>query len=504
MRTPALQPDIGIGRRSVTTASYILMARVIGLAVNVAAVLLITRYLGKEVFGHYAFVMGYSLFIGTLATGGTFGILIRETARDLSRAGENLGLALLVQATFTLVATVIAVLILPVFTSDPILMRAVYISVLAAVIQVLANLFASVFTAFENTRYLAVSVFIERGLFLAGVLLVVLLHWSFLAIFWVQVTSFSLKWVFCVLVVRLKFTRIAWRLDWNRLRYFFRESLPLLFSSGFRTLDQQIDTFLLQLLQTAAELGLYGAPYRIFSRLNIIPDSVMAGLLPALSNLVHTPEQRGTALLLYGKMFKYFLVTSLPIAIVVTLLSEPLMMLLFGADYVEGAGTLAIMVWGVVFMFPNYLFKYVLTALGKQRYETIGLATSLAIHLGIGLWLIPRMGAAGAAWAMVAAQAVAFAIGYAYVTRSLGPYTPWGLLVKLVVGAIPAAAIIHLWPQGPIALRLLAAGGAYLLALILLRIFPRDEIDLLLRILRSSGNSVVTDSGPSSSGSGSA
>ena len=52
--------------------------------------------------------------------------------------------------------------------------------------------------------------------------------------------------------------------------------------------------------------------------------------------------------------------------------------------------------------------------------------------------------------------------------------------------------------------RLLAAGSAYLLALILLRVFSRDEIDLLLRILRSSDDSVVTDSGLSSSGSGSA
>lgn len=486
MQTTAPNSSVGIGRRSVTTATYIFVSRVIGLIANIAAVLLITRYLGKEAFGDYAFVMGYSLFIGTLATGGTFGIVIRETARDLSRAGENLGLALQVQLTFTAAATLIAVLLLPVFTRDLLLVQAVYISVLASVIQVLANLHATLFTAFEDTRYLAIAVFIERGVFLAGIALVVTLHWGFLAIFWVQVASFFLKWVFCALVVRLKFSRIVWRFDWERLRYFYRESLPLLFSTGFRTLDQQLDTFLLKLMQTAAELGLFGAPYRIISRLNIIPDSVMAGLLPALSNLVQSPGGQPKALQLHGKIFKYFLVISLPIAIVVTFLGRPMMSLLFGADYVEGANTLAIMVWVVVFMFPNYLFKYVLTALGKQKLETISLAISLALHLGIGLWLIPLLGAAGAAIAMLTGQMIAFAIGYAYVTRSLGAYYPWRVLLKLLAGALPAIAVILLWNQGPALLQLIAAGGLYFLALILLRVFERAEIDMLVNTVRRS------------------
>jgi O-antigen/teichoic acid export membrane protein len=477
--TDELPSGAGVGRRSVNTAMFIFLSRMIGLVANVAAVLLITRYLGKEAFGDYAFVMGYSLFIGTLATGGTFGILIRETARDRSRAGHNLGSALQVQSVFTIVATTVAILLLPVFTREPVVVQAVYISVLASIIQVLANLFASLFTAFEDTRYLAISVFIERGFFLAGIALVVLFRWSFLAIFWVQVTSFLLKFIFCVSVVRLRFTRIVWRPNRERLRYFFRESLPLLFSTGFRTLDQQLDTFLLQLLQTAAELGLYGAPYRIISRLNIIPDSIMAGLLPALSNLVHAPDSKKKAQVIYDKLFKYFLVSSLPIAVMVSFLGQPLIVLLFGPDYADGASTLQIMTWAVVFMFPNYLFKYVLTAIGKQRLETISLAASLVMHLGIGLWLIPRQGAAGAAVAMLGAQIAAFVIGYIYVSRDFGAYHPWGTLLKLAAGGLPAAGIILLWPQGPIALQLLASGCAYLLVLVFLGVFERDEVALL-------------------------
>jgi len=131
---------MGVGRRSVVTATYILISRLIALVANIAVVLLVTRYLGKEGFGHYAFVMGYSLIIGTLATGGTYAILIRETARDRARAGENLGSALHVQAAFTLVATALGMLALNLFTRDPAIRNAAYVSIIASDVQVLANL----------------------------------------------------------------------------------------------------------------------------------------------------------------------------------------------------------------------------------------------------------------------------------------------------------------------------------------------------------------------------
>ncbi|MGQ9667537.1 MAG: flippase [Anaerolineae bacterium] len=473
-----------IGRSSVTTAGYILLSRLIGLAANIITVLLITRYLGVEGFGHYAFVMAYSLFIGTLATGGTFSILIRETARARDRAGENLTHALVVQAVFTVTAALLSVILLPIFTRQPQVIAAVYISVLASIIQVLANLFASVFTAFEDTIYLAISVFIERGVFLAGVILVMIMHWGFLSIFWSQMLSFTIKLIFCSIVVWKKFARPVWRVHWERLRYFFRESFPLLFSTGFRTLDGQIDTFLLQILQTALELGLYGAPYRLISRMNIVPDSIMAGLLPALSNLTRDAEGRRRAFSLYQKIFKYFLILTVPIAVITSLMSEPIVVLLFGAEYRGAAPALTLMVWSLVFMFPNYVFKYLLTALGQQHFEALSLAISLVPHLALDIWLIPRAGATGAAVAMLTAQSVAFIAGYYYVSRGLGTYAFAGPLLRLALGALPAAATILLWKEGPAVPRLLIAGVLYLLTLWPLGLVESHELRQFTALLR--------------------
>jgi len=208
----------------------------------------------------------------------------------------------------------------------------------------------------------------------------------------------------------------------------------------------------------------------------------MAGLLPALSKLAQ--NARDTSFYLYGKIFKYFLIASLPIAVITSLLSRPLMVLLFGPDYADGAPALSIMAWMVVFMFLNFLFKYMLTALGKQRYETISLAVSLIVHGGLGIWLIPRWGATGAALSMLVGQAIAFVLGFIYVTREVGAYHPWSVMVKLLIGAFPAWAIIYVWRQGSVLALFLSAGILYLVALVVLRVFERNEIEQLVQAFR--------------------
>jgi len=354
-------------------------------------------------------------------------------------------------------------------------------------------LFAWVFTAYEDTRYMALSVLLERSIFLSGIVMVVWRDMGFLSIFWVQLASFSFKLLFCSLIVNWRFTRIRWNRDWARFRFFFRESAPLLFSTGFRTLDSQLDTFLLQLFQTAAQLGLYGAPYRVISSIAILPDSIMAGMLPALSNLVQS--NRTKAFLLYSKLFKYFLIASVPITLIVASLSTPLMILLFGHDYAEGGKTLAIIVWIVVFMFPNHLFQYLLTAMGMQCSESIRLGISLVVHIGVGLALVPAWGAAGGAASMLIAQFVAFVVGYIQVNRAFGFFWPKDTMIKLMIGALPALAVIMLLGHLHVVVQLVLSGLLYMVALVILRAFSQDEIDLIMRALWPHGRPLMVMNG---------
>ena len=473
---------MGIARRSGATATFIFIGRLANLLFNVAVIILITRYLGREMFGRYAFVQSYTFVLSTLAMGGTSSILIREAAKDRDRAGHYLGTALQIQFVFALVAFLAGTLILPLFNSDELTTRAVYVASLAVIIQAFANLHACIFTAFERTRFWALTTMIEGGLYLGLVAWVIISGGAFLTIFWMRVVSFSVKLLLNVTIVRQHFTRIIWRLDVAAARHFARESFPLIFSDTFRTLDRQLDTFLLKLWSTVAQIGVFSAVYRLIDRLVILPDSIMAGFLPALSQLFASDRER--LQVLYGRVFKFFLLFALPIAAIGTLLARPLVVFFFTEEYLESVPVLRILVWIVLCMFPNYLFKYVLIAIGRQRYETVSRFISVSMHLVLGWLLIPRWGALGAAAAALAAQVVLFVVGFAYVSLSLQPYRPYRLLLKLAGLTLLVVLLLRALANASVLLLLPLAGAIYLAGYVVLRMLEPDELRAFWDILR--------------------
>ena len=491
---------MSITRRSGATATFIFIGRLANLLFNVAVIVLITRYLGKETFGRYAFVQSYTFVLSTLATGGTFSILIREAASERERAGQHLGTALQIQFVFALVAFAAGVAILPLFNSDVLTTQAVYVASLAVILQSFANLYACIFTAFERTKFWALTTTIEGGLYLGLVVWVVVSGGEFLTIFWMRVVSFGVKLVLNAVIVRYRFTRTVWRLDVAAARYFARESFPLIFSDTFRSLDRQLDTFLLKLWSTVAQIGVFSAPYRLIDRMVILPDSIMAGFLPALSQLSTSDRERLQAL--YGKVFKFFLLFALPIAVIGTFLARPLVVLFFTDEYLESVVVLRVLVWIVLCMFPNYLFKYVLTAIGRQRYETVSRFISVGTHLVLGWLLIPRWGALGAAVSALASQVILFVVGFTYVSLGLQPYWPYRLLLKLAGLTLLVGLLLQMLANAPLVLVLPLAAAAYLAGYLVLRILRPDELRAFGEILGLRKRGVAAEGAPATGSRG--
>ena len=482
---------MSIVRRSGAAATFMFLGRLAGLLFNVTIVILITRYLGRETFGSYAFVEAYTLVLSTLATGGSFSILIREVARDRHRAGHYLGTALQIQGVFAILAFLTGIAVLPLFDADALVTRAVYISTAASIIQVFANLHACIYTAYERTKYWALTMVIERSLYMGLVAWVVASGGAFLTIFWMKAFSFSVKLLLDAVIVRRRFTRTIWQLDVAAARHFIHESFPLIFSDTFRVLDRQLDTLLLKLWSTVVQVGIFSAPYRLIDRMVILPDSVMAGFLPALSQFsVSEPEQFQT---IYGKIFKFFLLFSLPVAVIGTLLAKPLVTLFFTEEYLESVPVLRILVWMVLCMFPNYLFKYVLTAIDRQRYETVGRFISVSVHLLLGWLLIPRWGALGGATAALVAQTVLFTVGFTYVSSSLQPYWPYRLLLKLGGLTLLVVLLLRALANASVLLLLPLAGAIYLVGYVVLRMVEPDELSAFWEILRLRRHAMTTE-----------
>jgi len=195
-----------------------------------------------------------------------------------------------------------------------------------------------------------------------------------------------------------------------------REGWPLLAAALAAALGTRLDMVMLSKLAGPVPTGQYTAAVRLSELLQVVPTAIAVSVFPALIHARDTdlPGSRLGAFM--QALYDLMAALGLAIAVPLSLLARPAATALYGSAYTASGPILAAHVWGFVFTCLGVARARWLLA---TRGTSLLLYTSLlgaGVNAGLNLLLIPRHGALGAAWAAVAAQAVA-----TYVSCALWP-----------------------------------------------------------------------------------
>src|SRR5262249_5356190 len=98
---------------------------------------------------------------------------------------------------------------------------------------------------------------------------------------------------------------------------------------------------------------------------------------------------------------------ALPLAAGIALLSEPIVAIVGGRDYLpDSAVALSILIVYLPLSYANGLTQYVLIAANRQRLLTRAFGAALVFNLVANVLLIPRFSYVGAAWVTVTSEIV--------------------------------------------------------------------------------------------------
>jgi PST family polysaccharide transporter len=109
---------------------------------------------------------------------------------------------------------------------------------------------------------------------------------------------------------------------------------------------------------------------------------------------------------------------ALAIAVPMTVLSRPLVVLLFGARFEAAGAILAVHIWAALFVFWGVAQEPWNIAEGLQRLTLYRTMAGAILNVGLNLLLIPNYGGMGAAVATVIAYGVAAWLGNALDRRT--------------------------------------------------------------------------------------
>ncbi|MCU1370649.1 MAG: flippase [Ilumatobacteraceae bacterium] len=177
----------------------------------------------------------------------------------------------------------------------------------------------------------------------------------------------------------------------------WRRALPIAIGSGFTTIYGRIDTWLVALLAPPGVSGVYAACYRITETLRLPAQA--AGSVTLAD--VNRAGSAGAALA-RNRAIRYLALAAIP-AIVLVAAAEPILRLLFGADFATGAATLRILALSsLASAVVSVLSPTVAVRAGVRFAVALGVVTGL--NLALNVVLVPHLGGAGAAWANVASE----------------------------------------------------------------------------------------------------
>lgn len=189
-------------------------------------------------------------------------------------------------------------------------------------------------------------------------------------------------------------------------RDLLQRAWPFALAGVLAALQMRVGVLLLEQLVGVVETGLYAAASRFIEVGRLAPQALFTALLPALAALTAQPQEM-------ARLFRRVLIGvglyASALAVLFTVLAELALRLVFGEAFVSATPTLVIGAWGLLAALPRAALTLYWYARSGEHLINKVLMGMLAGQIVLGLWLIPRHGAAGAALALTLVEAGALA-----------------------------------------------------------------------------------------------
>jgi len=180
------------------------------------------------------------------------------------------------------------------------------------------------------------------------------------------------------------------------------DAYPFAITSIIAIAYRRLDVVLLSAWQGDAAAGQYGAAYKLWETLGLIPASLLDAMFPEMARLVGERNGRIRLRKILRRAGPALTAGGLLLSGASMALAGPLVQLVYGrAELHDGAvAAFRLQVWAVPATFLYLLNGHALYTLNRQRWVTVAMAIVGLVNVGLNLLVIPR-------WSVLGVSAVA-------------------------------------------------------------------------------------------------
>jgi O-antigen/teichoic acid export membrane protein len=428
-------------KRVSRNSAFLFASRLIDMLAVVISNVIIARSLGASSFGQYSFICAYVVSITMLSYCGLDNLTMRDIARHPDKEEKYLGAIILARRIMSGLALLLILAGLPFIGLEREFLPALALLTVSEFITAYVTIQTAVFRAHEKMIYetwitvfwrLLSLLFIATGAWLGfavtGLCAVILLANLARAVFtgWISKTNF-------------------FQPDFSEARLMlkglFKDALSMgaviLITNWLFRSAQIAVRFLLD----AESVAYFQVSHGIIIQVSVVSLSVMLALFPMLSREAR-PDKASMIRMaaIYTGVAKLLLCLGLIFSSGLLLLSKPLILFLFGPEYIEAVKVFQVLLVALVPLFMYALHDLLFVAYNKQHYIMLNRLGCLLLLCGLYVLFIPGTGVLGAACTYVIVSVIISFFEALLLSYRVVPFIK-PLITSYFVNLLPAAAL---------------------------------------------------------------
>jgi O-antigen/teichoic acid export membrane protein len=402
--------------------SFLLNSGYAALTASSAALLLALltmagRFLSAADYGRFSYALALTTIVETIMDIGLGAVTVRAVARDAGSAGRLFPNVLGLKLVWVGIGLAILAVAAPILRSDHEVVILCYVLGVSSAVRSYLLTVRGLLQGLNRFDLETWTVAADRVLLLvAGGLSL----WRGFGVFGLAIAFVTVRLLMLAFVLLLVRRLIGtWRPRFDRAlwRELQSAALPLGFFMIALNLYTYIDTVILGLMRSDAEVGWYAASYRVYEGLTYVPSVLAAVLTPRLSYLFAHDRAAHRGLL--RRTLGAALALGVVVGGVAASFAHPVIAALFGPRYEAAAVPFRILAGGALFVFGTWILHAAAISTNLDRKLLLTTVVGLGANVGLNVVLIPLWGIGGAAWATVAAEALTVALLFGQVRRRL-------------------------------------------------------------------------------------
>jgi O-antigen/teichoic acid export membrane protein len=275
-----------------------------------------------------------------------------------------------------------------------------------------------------------------------------------------------------------KYISFAFKFDFIYWKKFIKESYPLGIAAIISFVYFKIDTILLSILKTSAEVGIYNVAYKVIENITFFPAMIVGLVFPIISRNIFSNKERFWEI--SNKTFKVFWIIVVPLIIGTMFLSDGIVGLIGGEGFFASSAVLRIIIFSLGCIFFSNFFNIILISGNKQKKLMLIMFFGAIFNVTTNLIFIPHYSYLASACISVATELFVVVAAFYVVVKDLG-YFPkvdkfWAILIS---GAI-MAVYFFIFSEINFFLLAFSATGIYTLFIWVFKVIKTEEITSII------------------------